>query len=138
MPEKPDYYQVLGVDRGAGADDIKRAYRRGALKSHPDSYKGDKADGERKFKELAEAYEVLSDPVKRRRYDQYGHAGLRGAGLHDFSRMGFGDIFSMFEDIFGGAGFVGGRARGADRGYDLETQVEVTLEQVATGAEQTL
>ena len=136
--QKRDYYEVLALPRNAGADDIKRAYRRGALKCHPDNYKGDKAEGEKKFKELAEAYEVLSDPVKRKRYDQYGHAGLRGAGMHDFSSMGFGDIFSMFEDIFGGQ--FGGRSTGraADRGYDLETQVEVTLEQVATGAEQTL
>ncbi len=137
--QKRDYYEVLGVDRDAGADEIKRAYRRGALKNHPDNYKGDKAEGEKIFKELAEAYEVLSDPVKRKQYDQFGHAGLRGAGMHDFSSMGFGDIFSMFEDIFGGGGF-GSRSanRAADRGYDLETQVEVTLEQVATGTEQTL
>ena len=136
--QKRDYYEVLGLDRGAGADDVKRAYRRGALKYHPDSYKGDKADGEKKFKELAEAYEVLSDPVKRNRYDQYGHAGLQGTGMHDFSSMGFGDIFSMFEDIFGGgfSGRSGGHA--ADRGYDLEAQLDVTLEQVATGVERTL
>lgn len=136
--QKCDYYEILSLGRDAGADDIKRAYRRGALKCHPDNYKGDKAEGERMFKELAEAYEVLSDPVKRKRYDEFGHAGLRGAGLHDFSSMGFGDIFSMFEDIFGG--HFGGRATGraADRGYDLETQVDITLEQVATGTEQTL
>jgi len=137
--QKRDYYDVLGVGRDASPDDIKRAYRRGALKYHPDNYKGDKADGEKMFKELAEAYEVLSDPAKRNRYDQYGHAGLRGAGVHDFSSMGFGDIFSMFEDIFGGGfGGPGRSSRAADRGYDLETQVEVTLEQVASGTEQTL
>ena len=136
MPDKRDYYDVLGVAREASPDDIKRAYRRGALKHHPDNVKGDKGEAEKKFKELAEAYEALSDPVKRQRYDRFGHEGLRGAGLHDFTNMGFGDIFSMFEDIFGGMGFGGGRS--ADRGLDLETQVEVTLEQVATGVDQTL
>jgi molecular chaperone DnaJ len=136
--EKADYYEILGLERNAGADDIKRAYRRGALKYHPDSYKGDKAEGEAQFKLLAEAYEVLSDPVKRKRYDQYGHEGLSGAGVHDFSNMGFGDIFSMFEDIFGGRGGGGSARAAADRGYDLETRVEVTLEQVASGTTQTL
>jgi len=135
MAEKRDYYEVLGIERSAGGDELKRAYRRLALKYHPDNYKGDKAEGERMFKELAEAYEVLSDPAKRQRYDQFGHQGLRGAGVHDFSSMGFGDIFSMFEDIFGGFGEARQRSR---RGLDLETQVEITLEQVATGAEQTL
>ncbi|MFP4106374.1 MAG: molecular chaperone DnaJ [Phycisphaerae bacterium] len=138
MPEKRDYYEVLQVERTASADEIKRAYRRGALKYHPDNFRGDKAEGEMKFKELSEAYEVLSDPDKRQRYDQFGHAGLRGAGMHDFSNMGFGDIFSMFSDIFGGMGGVGGMRGGADRGLDLETEVELTLEQVATGTETTL
>jgi molecular chaperone DnaJ len=137
MSAKRDYYEVLGVERGASPEEIKRAYRHGALKSHPDNYKGDKADGERKFKELAEAYEVLSDPAKRQTFDRYGHEGLRGSGMHDFSSMGFGDIFSMFEDIFGGLG--GGRdRRGADHGYDLETEVELTLQQAAKGVDQTL
>jgi molecular chaperone DnaJ len=137
MPEKRDYYEVLGVDRNAGPEDVRRAYRRGALKYHPDNYKGDKAEGERRFKELAEAYEVLSDPAKRQRYDRFGHEGLRGAGIHDFSSMGFGDIFSMFEDIFGGFGFPR-EHRVADRGYDLETEVELSLEQAASGVDQTL
>ena len=141
MPEKRDYYEVLGVPRDAKDDEIKRAYRRGALKYHPDKYDGDKTDGERKFKELSEAYEVLSDPQKRQRYDRYGHEGLRGVGLHDFSSMGFGDIFSMFQDIFSDFG-MGGFARGAraraDRGMDLETEVEVTLEQAAAGVDQPL
>ncbi|HUS48398.1 MAG TPA: molecular chaperone DnaJ [Phycisphaerae bacterium] len=136
MPEKRDYYEVLGVARGAGPDEIKRSYRRGALKYHPDNFKGDRAEAERRFKELAEAYEVLSDPIKRQRYDRYGHHGLRGAGVHDFSSMGFGDIFSMFEDIFGGSGF--GREGFSERGLDLETEVELTLKQVATGVDQTL
>ncbi len=134
MPTKRDYYEVLGLGRNAGGDEIRRAYRRLALKYHPDNYKGDKKEGEAKFKELAEAYEVLSEPTRRQQYDRFGHEGLRGAGLHDFSNMGFGDIFSMFEDIFGGLG--GGRA--TEQGMDLETEVELTLEQVAAGAEHTL
>lgn len=137
MADKRDYYEVLGIERSAGGDEIKRAYRRLALKYHPDNYKGEKADGERMFKELAEAYEVLSEPAKRQRYDQFGHQGLRGSGVHDFSSMGFGDIFSMFEDIFGGMG-AGGQRQRSQRGLDLETQVEITLEQVASGVEQTL
>ncbi|HUT01327.1 MAG TPA: molecular chaperone DnaJ [Phycisphaerae bacterium] len=139
MSEKRDYYEVLGVERQASAEEIKRAYRKGALKYHPDNYKGDKAEAEVHFKELAEAYEVLSDPEKRQVYDRHGHAGLRGRGVHDFSNMGFGDIFSMFEDIFGGMGGFGASMRDrSGRGYDLETQVELTLEQVATGMDETL
>lgn len=137
MSEKRDYYEVLGVPREASPEDVKRAYRRGALKHHPDNVKGDKAGAERKFKELAEAYEVLSDPMKRQQYDRFGHEGLRGAGVHDFSHMGFGDIFSMFEDIFGGLGG-GFGGRGGDRGLDLETEVEISLEQVATGVNHTV
>ena len=139
MAEKRDYYEVLGVSRDAGPDEIKRAYRKGALKYHPDNYKGDKAEGELQFKELAEAYEVLSDPTNRNRYDRYGHAGLRGTGMHDFSSMGFGDILSMFgfEDFFGAMGF-GGPRSGPARGLDLETEIELTLGQVATGVDQTL
>ncbi|MFP4354338.1 MAG: molecular chaperone DnaJ [Phycisphaerae bacterium] len=139
MASKRDYYEVLSVSRDASGDEIKRAYRKLALKFHPDNYKGDKAEGEKKFKELAEAYEVLSDSSKRQRYDRFGHEGLRGAGMHDFSSMGFGDIFSMFEEIFGGSG-MGGRGRGASaqRGLDLETEVEVSLEEVATGVDRTL
>ena len=79
MSHKRDYYEVLGLERNAGADEIKRAYRKGALKFHPDNYKGDKKEAETRFKELAEAYEVLSDPVKRQQYDRFGHEGLRGA-----------------------------------------------------------
>ncbi len=138
MASKRDYYEVLGVARDASGNEIKRAYRKLALKYHPDNFQGDKAEGEKKFKELAEAYEVLSDSTKRQQYDRFGHEGLRGAGMHDFSSMGFGDIFSMFQDIFGGS--VGGSARSgrAQRGLDLETEVEVTLEEVATGVDRTL
>lgn len=136
MATQRDYYEVLSVERNANGDEIKRAYRKMAMKYHPDR-NPDNAEAEKNFKEAAEAYEVLSDEQKRARYDQYGHAGLRGTSGHDFSHMDAGDIFSMFEDIFGG-GFGGGRRRGgsrASRGYDLETQVEITLEEVATGTE---
>jgi molecular chaperone DnaJ len=138
---KRDYYEVLGVAKSAGGEEIKRAYRRLAMKYHPDRADGDKTEAEARFKECAEAYEVLSDEEKRQRYDQFGHAGVHGQ--HDFSHMDVGDIFSMFDDIFGGAfgGFRGqgggGRAR-ASRGFDLETQVELTLSEVASGAEKTI
>ncbi|MDP6381010.1 MAG: DnaJ domain-containing protein, partial [Phycisphaerae bacterium] len=103
-----DYYKVLGVSRGAPPEDIKSAYRRAALKYHPDRNPDDK-EAEQKFKECAEAYEVLSDPEKRKLYDQFGHAGLRGRPMHDWSRTDVRDIFSMFEDVFGGLGGLGGR-----------------------------
>jgi molecular chaperone DnaJ len=140
---KRDYYEVLGVSKSASADEIKRAYRRMALKYHPDKNPNDK-DAEAKFKECAEAYEVLSDPEKRQRYDQFGYEGLRGAGMHDFSRMNVEDIFSMFgfEDlfgsIFGGRSRRSGRRAGPTRGYDLETTVELTLNDIATGTEKTI
>jgi molecular chaperone DnaJ len=139
---KRDYYDVLGVGRNASADDIKRAYRRMAVKYHPDKNPGDK-EAEAKFKECAEAYEVLSDQEKRQRYDQFGHEGLRGMGMHDYSRMNVEDIFSMFDfdDFFGG--IFGGHGRrtarhGPSRGYDLETAVELTLDEVAKGTEKTI
>ena len=139
---KRDYYEVLGVGKNASADEIKRAYRRMAMKYHPDKNPGDK-EAEAKFKECAEAYEVLSDAEKRRRYDQFGHEGLRGAGMHDFSRMNVEDIFSMFgfEDFF--SGIFGGRRRssrraGPTRGYDLETTVELTLNDISKGAEKSI
>jgi len=139
---KRDYYEVLGVGKSASADEIKRAYRRMAMKYHPDKNPDDKK-AESRFKECAEAYEVLSDTEKRQRYDQFGHEGLRGAGMHDFSRMNVEDIFSMFgfEDFF--SGIFGGRRRssrraGPTRGYDLETAVELTLNDIAKGAEKTI
>jgi len=138
VPDKRDYYEVLGVSRSAGGEEIKRSYRKLALKYHPDNYKGDKSEGEAKFKEVSEAYEVLSDPVKRQRYDRFGHQGLRGSGVHDFSTMGFGDIFSMFQDIFSGMGGFTSGVHGEGHGYDLETEVELDLRQVASGAEPTL
>lgn len=141
MATKRDYYEILGLDRDSGQDDIKRAYRRMALKYHPDKNPDDK-EAEQKFKECAEAYEVLADPDKRQRYDQFGHEGLRGVGMHDFSHMGFDDIFSMFDDIFGGAfGSQRSRGRGASRaaqGYNIETQIELSLKEVLTGAEKNL
>jgi len=140
---KRDYYQVLGVGKNASADEIKRAYRRMAMKYHPDKNPDDK-EAEARFKECAEAYEVLSDPDKRQRYDQFGHDGLRGVGVHDFSRMNVEDIFSMFgfDDFL--SGIFGGRSRrssqraGPARGYDLETAVELTLNDIAKGAEKTI
>jgi molecular chaperone DnaJ len=140
MADKRDYYEVLGVGQSAGPDEIKKFYRKQAIKYHPDNCRDeDKVEAEKKFKELAEAYEVLSDPEKRSMYDKYGHEGLRGSGMHDFSSMGFGDIFSMFEDIFGGMGFgFGGRGGGGSRGRDLETSVSITLQQVVNGADKTL
>jgi molecular chaperone DnaJ len=140
---KRDYYEVLGVGKQASPDDIKRAYRRMAMKYHPDKNPNDK-DAEAKFKECAEAYEVLSDAEKRKRYDQFGHEGLRGVGMHDYSRMNVDDIFSMFglDDFFSGI-FGGGRRKatrrgGPSRGYDLETSVSLTLEEIARGSEKTI
>lgn len=139
MATTRDYYEILGLERTATADDIKRAYRRMAMKYHPDRNPGDTA-AEEKFKEAAEAYEVLSDEKRRGLYDQYGHAGLRGTPGHDFRSMDPNDIFSMFNEIFSGLGGFpgggpGGRSRrgGVARGYDLETNVEVTLEEVLNG-----
>jgi len=140
---KRDYYETLGVGKNASEEEIKRAYRRMAMKYHPDKNPGDK-EAEAKFKECAEAYEVLSDPEKRQRYDQFGHEGLRGAGMHDFSRMNVEDIFSMFGfddffgDIFGARGRRKARRTGPSRGYDLETGVELTLNEVAKGTEKTI
>jgi len=143
---KRDYYEVLGVGKTASADDVKRAYRRMAMKYHPDKNPNDK-DAEAKFKECAEAYEVLSDPEKRQRYDQFGHDGLRGIGTRDYSHMNWQDIGSIFEDILGDFGGFGdmfgvsgrrGAKRGPAPGYDLETSVELTLGEVAKGTEKTI
>jgi molecular chaperone DnaJ len=141
---KRDYYEILGIARNADGEEIKRAYRRQAMKFHPDRNNGEnKAESETRFKECSEAYEVLSDAAKRQRYDKHGHEGVSAA--HDFSHMDVTDIFSMFDDIFGGAlggGAGGGAARGrgrqATRGYDLETRVDLTLMDVAAGAEKTI
>ncbi len=128
---KRDFFEVLGLGRDATPEQVKKAYRRAAHKHHPD--RNSNAPGsEAKFKEAAEAYEILSDPAKRQRYEQFGHAGLNGAGVHDFNHMNTGDIFSMFSDIFGG----GGRRR--SRGTDLQTEVQLTLAEVAKGTERTI
>ncbi len=137
MPTARDYYEVLGIAKTSDGEEIKRAYRRLAMKYHPDRNPGD-ADAEKSFKECAEAYEVLSDDQKRKIYDQYGHDGLKrggGPATHDFSRMDASDIFSMFNDIFGGGGNQRGNRRGPARGFDLETEVVITLTDVLKGCE---
>lgn len=148
--EKRDYYEVLGVAKTASADEIKKAYRKKAIQYHPDKNPGDK-EAEEKFKEAAEAYDVLSNPDKRARYDQFGHAGMSGAagggGFEGFGQgMSMDDIFSMFGDIFGGRGggfsggfgFGGGGGRTSQRkfrGADLRVKVKLSLKDVATGVE---
>ncbi len=140
MPTTRDYYEILSVQKTCDGEEIKRSYRRLAMKYHPDRNPGD-TDAVTAFKECAEAYEVLSDPKTRAMYDQYGHQGVRGAGAagHDFSRMDVSDIFTMFQDIFGGGGGFGGspprQRRGVARGYDLETEVVLTLADVLSGVE---
>lgn len=144
---KRDFYDILGVTKSASQEEIKKAYRKTALKFHPDRNPGDK-EAEEKFKEAAEAYEVLSNPEKRQKYDQFGHqafgpgAGQYGAGQH----MNMDDIFSMFGDIFGGhfgggggGGFGGfqGRSQGV-RGSNLRLKVKLTLEEIAEGTEKKL
>lgn len=146
---KRDYYETLGIGKQASADEIKKAYRKAALKYHPDKEGGDEA----KFKEASEAYEVLKDPSKRQRYDQFGHAGVGGGasgggdpfggfggaqggqGVHfDFGDLGLGDIFGSF---FGGA--QGGRGQGRQtRGRDVETHVDISFEEAIFGAEKEL
>ena len=136
---KQDYYDILGVDRKASASDIKKAYRKMALKYHPDKNPDDK-EAEEKFKKAAEAYEVLSDSDKRARYDQFGHAAFDGAGGFGGGGMNMDDIFSQFGDIFGGAfgggfsGFGGTRQR-VVKGSNLRIKVNLTLEEVAQGVE---
>lgn len=137
MATTRDYYEILSVSRDANGDEVKRAYRKLAMKYHPDRNPGDK-EAESRFKEAAAAYEVLSDEQKRKRYDQFGHEGLRGTSMHDFGHMDAADISSMFGDIFGdlfgGAFGSGGGGRGRVRkGASLETVIDVTLEEVAAG-----
>ena len=141
MNDDFDYYEVLGVGRNATADEIKRAYRKRAMQYHPDR-NPDNPEAETKFKQCAEAYEVLSDQEKRSRYDQYGRAGLRGSGLHDFAHADAGDIFDMFRDVFGVGDLFGfgesRRSRGPARGQSLRATVQVKLREVASGATRTL
>lgn len=141
---KRDYYEVLGVDKNASANDIKKAYRKMAIQYHPDKNPGDK-NAEEKFKEAAEAYSVLSDPDKKARYDQFGFEGVGGAGAGGFGGAGMdmNDIFSMFGDIFGGGGFggFGGFGGGGGnhaqqakfRGSDLRVKVKLSLQEISTG-----
>lgn len=145
MAEKRDYYEVLGVEKGASEDEIKKAYRKLAKANHPDLHPGDK-ECEERFKEINEAYEVLSDPDKRAKYDQFGHAafdpsagGPGGAGFGGFGGFGdiFGDIFGGgFGDIFGG-GFGGGQTQrsGPRRGENLRVRLNITFEEAAFGCE---
>jgi len=144
MAQKRDYYEVLGVEKNASEDEIKKAYRKIAIKYHPDRNPGDK-EAEEKFKEAAEAYDVLHDPKKRQQYDQFGFNGPMGGGGFDGfggAAMNMDDIFSMFGDIFGGHGFGGGfggfgggggRGRQQMRGGDLRLKVKLTLEEINKG-----
>ena len=150
---KRDYYQVLGVQRGAPADEIKQAFRRLALKHHPDRNPSNKKEAEEMFKEISEAYEVLSDPQKRSAYDQYGHSGVEGAFRHgdfsweDFTHFqdlsdvfgggGLDDLFASLGlgEVFGGRAAGGGRAGGGRRGADLEYVLPLDLADVAQGKE---
>ena len=144
MAEKRDYYEVLGVDRNASPEEIKKAYKKMAIKYHPDKNPGNK-EAEEKFKEVAEAYSILSDPDKKARYDQFGHAGVEGAGP-DFS-SGFGNLNDILNDFLGGFGFGGGfggfgggfggqrgqRQEKVYRGRDIRVRVKLTLEEIAKG-----
>ena len=147
---KRDYYEVLGVERSAGVEEIKKSYRKLAMQYHPDRNPDDKA-AEEKFKEATEAYEVLSDTDKRARYDRFGHQGMHaGADFHRYQNANdifsnFADIFggmgggSIFEQFFGGGGAGGGRnPNGPERGADLQMPLSLTLEEIATGVEKTV
>jgi molecular chaperone DnaJ len=140
---KRDYYDILGVSKGASPEEIKKAYRKLAIKYHPDKNPGDK-EAEENFKEAAEAYEVLSNPEKKQRYDQFGHAGMGAGGGYGGGNMNMDDIFSQFGDIFGGGspfeGFFGGGQRGGGgrrvaRGSNLRIKVKLSLDEIAKGTE---
>ena len=140
---KRDYYEILGIDKSASQAEIKKAYRKQAIKYHPDK-NPDNAEAEAKFKEAAEAYEVLSDENKKSRYDQFGHQAFEGAGGFGGGGMNMDDIFSQFGDIFGGAfggggfsGFGGGFGGGQRRvkGSNLRVRLKLTLEEIANGVE---
>ncbi|MDD8019520.1 MAG: molecular chaperone DnaJ [Bacteroidota bacterium] len=143
MPNKRDYYEVLGVQHNSSVDEIKKAYRKLALQFHPDRNPNNK-ESEEKFKEATEAYEVLSDEQKRHRYDQFGHQGMRGgADYHQYQN--FNDIFSQFGDIFGGSGSIFEEMFGSTQsrrprssgepGSDLRIRLKLTLEEIAEGVE---
>ena len=149
MAERRDYYEVLGLTKGASADEIKSAYRKAALKWHPDRWVDgtaeEKKTAEEKFKEASEAYSILSDPDKKARYDQYGFSGVDGAAGQDWSQ-GFGNLEDLLNNLFGGAfgggfggfsgfGGFGGGNRTVYRGQDIRTRVKLTLEEIANGCE---
>lgn len=142
---KRDYYEVLEISKSASVEEIKKAYRKMAIKYHPDKNPGDK-EAEEKFKEAAEAYEVLSDDNKKARYDQFGHAGMGGAagggGFGGFSGgMNMEDIFSQFGDIFGGhfnGGFGGGQRQQQARGSNLRIRIKLNLEEMINGTQKTV
>ena len=144
---KEDFYKILGVSKGASATEIKKAYRKKAIEFHPDKNPGD-SKAEEKFKQAAEAYEILSDADKKAKYDRFGHQAFEGGGGGGFGGGGFGgggmnmdDIFSQFGDIFGGgggggfSGFSGGGRRAQVKGSNLRIRVKLTLEEIANGVE---
>jgi len=138
---KRDYYEILGVDKSASKDELKKAYRKIAIKYHPDKNPDDK-EAEEKFKEAAEAYEVLNDENKRAQYDRFGHEGMRGAGGFGGGGMNMEDIFSQFGDIFGGGspfesffGGGGGGGRRTRKGTNLRIKLKLTLQEIANGVE---
>ena len=136
MSGKRDYYEVLGVDRGASQEQIKAAYRKLAVKFHPDRNPGDK-QAEENFKEAAEAYAVLSDADKRAQYDRFGHSGVGEQPFAGFDSSIFGDFADILGNLFGFEGFFGGgrRRTGPERGSDLRTTVVVSFAEMATGVE---
>lgn len=153
MTTKRDYYEILGVPKGASADDIKKAYRNLALKYHPDRVTPDKKkEAEERFKDISESYAVLSDPQKRSQYDQFGHAGIDSKYSSEdiFKNADFSSIFEemggsgdIFEEILGSFGMFGGRggsrrSRGSGRGRDLEFEIEISFEEAAFGAKKTI
>ncbi|WP_152267197.1 molecular chaperone DnaJ [Agriterribacter humi] len=143
---KRDYYEILGISKSASTDEIKKAYRKVAMQYHPDRNAGDKT-AEEKFKEAAEAYEVLSDTEKKSQYDRFGHAGLKNNGRGGFGNMNTEDIFSQFGDIFGDdifGSFFGGGSRGGGRrnhgvrGSNLRVKIKLNFEEIANGATKTI
>src|SRR3989338_3091667 len=153
MSTKRDYYEILGIQRDASLDEIKKIYRNLALKYHPDRVSADKKkEAEERFKEISEAYAVLSDPQKRSQYDQFGHAGIdsKYSAEDIFKGADFGSIFEnmdlggdVFEDILSSFGIFGGASRGhgrtaARRGRDLEYEIEISFEEAAFGTKKTI